>query len=271
MSDKEKPAFNAINYWNDRYGIIDATKSGHIDLPAEYNHWLYRRKQDNVAKGLRAVGGTLCGNKLLEIAAGSGAWMAFWQSHGVADYFGTDLSACAVAGLAARFPDKRFQQRDLNDLGLAGAVGTGYDSVAAIDVLYHVIDDDQFCRVMVDIATVMKPGALLIIHDQFVHGAAQDHRQYIRWRALVQYEPVLDLAGFDIVYRRPSFFFMIQNADYTGRAAKILKFVWDNLTYPFIEKFPRLAGAIGYAIDTVICAFLCEGPSMEIMVCRKRG
>ena len=271
MSDDEKPAFDAAAYWNKRYNTIDATKSGHIDLPAEYNHWLYRRKQDHVAKAVRAVGATLQGSKLLEVAAGSGAWMSFWQAQGVADYLGIDLSARAIDALATRFPEKRFMQRDLNDSGLAEAVGSGYDCVTAIDVLYHVIDDKRFQNVVADIAAVLKPGGLLIIHDQFMHGETLDHGQYIRWRTLIDYETALKAAGFDILYRRPTFFFMIQTVDFAGVAAKLMHALWNNVTYPLIAHLPRLAGVLGYAVDTPICAMLREGPSMEVMVCRKHG
>ena len=144
MSDKDKIPFDATAYWNKRYNTIDASRSGHIDLPPEYNAWLYRRKQDHVAKAVAKVGRSLHGNKLLEVAAGSGAWMDFWNTQGVTDYLGIDLSERAIDGLKRRFPQYRFLQRDLNDPGLANAVGVAYDCVSAIDVLYHVIDDERW-------------------------------------------------------------------------------------------------------------------------------
>lgn len=271
MSDNKKPSFDAIAYWNKRYSTIDATKSGHIDLPAEYNAWLYRRKQDHVARAIGKVGGTLRESKLLEVAAGSGAWMSFWESQGVREYFGIDLSERAIDGLKQRYPQHRFMQRDLNDPGLSAAVGTDYDCVTAIDVLYHVTDDERFRAVTGELAALLKSGGLLIIHDQFLHGRAYDHGQYIRWRSLAEYEGVLNEAGFEIVYRRPTFFFMIQTVDFSGLAARFMTVLWDYFSYPVIAHFPRCAGVIGYAVDSAICALLREGPSMEVMVCRKRG
>ncbi|MBK6388080.1 MAG: class I SAM-dependent methyltransferase [Rhodoferax sp.] len=141
--------------------------------------------------------------QLLEVAAGSGAWMDFWNTQGVTDYLGIDLSERAIDGLKRRFPQYRFLQRDLNDPGLANAVGVAYDCVSAIDVLYHVIDDERFRAVVADLASVLKPDGLLIIHEQFLHGPARDHG-YIRWRSLRHYEEVLNTAGFEILAGPPS-------------------------------------------------------------------
>jgi SAM-dependent methyltransferase len=270
MSDEQKPTFDAAAYWNKRYDIVDIARSGHIDLPVEYNAWLYRRKQDHVAKAVANAGSSLRGIRLLEVAAGSGAWIDFWNWQGVADYLGIDLSERAIESLKQRFPGRHFLQRDLNDPGLAKAVGAGYDCVSAIDVLYHVVDDERFRAAVVDLASVLKPGGLLIIHDQFLHGPARDHG-YIKWRSLKEYESALTAAGFEILYRRPTFFFMIQTVDFSGFSARAMDGLWNWILYPTIRRLPNLAGAAGYVADTVICSVLREGPAMEMMVCRKRG
>jgi SAM-dependent methyltransferase len=271
MSDAPRPPIDLTAYWNRRYDTIDATKSGHIDLPAEYNEWLYRRKQAHVRRVVARVGGSLRDARLLEIAAGSGAWMAFWQAQGVGDYCGIDLSERAVEGLRERFPQHRFLQHDLNDLRVGDAVGAGYDCVSAIDVLYHVVDDDRFGAVLSDLASVLKPGGLLILHDQFLHGPPQEYGGYIRWRALTDYEAALHTAGFEVLDRRPTFFVMVQAADFSGWSAKLMHALWDRLERPAIERAPRLTGAIGYAVDTAICSVLKNGPSFNVMVCRKRS
>ena len=271
MSDKEKPALDTVAYWNKRYNTVDLTKSGHIDLPAEYNAWLYRRKQDHVAKALATTGHGLRGNKLLEVAAGSGAWMDFWREQEVGEYLGIDLSERAIDNLKQRFPQHRFLQRDLNDPRLSDATGTEYDGVTAIDVLYHVLDDERFAAVLSDLASVLKPGGVLVIHEQFLHGEAVYLGGYIKWRTIDAYGQALDKAGFDILYRRPTFFFMIQNADFHGAGGKLLDFIWRNVSYPIISRLPRLSGAVGCAVDKAICAMLNEGPSMEVMICRKRS
>jgi 2-polyprenyl-3-methyl-5-hydroxy-6-metoxy-1,4-benzoquinol methylase len=271
MPDEPKQSFDAAAYWNKRYATVDVTKSGHIDLPAAYNDWLYRRKQAQLGRALAACGASLRGARLLEVAAGSGAWMNFWASQGVADYLGIDLSQNAIDELAKRFPTQRFLQRDLNDAGLSAAVGQGYDCITAIDVMYHVLDDARVAVILHELARSLKPGGVLAVHDIFTHHVPIDHGRHIRWRTLAQYEAALRAAGLEIVYRCPTFLFMVQNSDYTGGAGKALDFVWRFLTYPFIAHLPRAAGAIGNFVDSFACRFLKDGPSMEFMICRKAG
>jgi len=271
MPEAPQTPINLAEYWNRRYETVDATRSGHIDLPVEYNRWLYRRKQGHARRALAKVGASLRGARLLEIAAGSGAWMPFWDGEGVHDYCGVDLSERAIDALRERYPARRLFQHDLNALHIGGVVGTGYDCVTAIDVLYHVVDDDRFRAVLADLASVLKPGGLLLLHDQFLHGAPQEYGGYIRWRRLADYESALAEAGFEILYRRPTFFFMVQASDYSGRAAQVMHAIWDNLTRPAIGRAPTLTGAVGYAVDTAICNALENGPSFNIMLCRKRA
>lgn len=270
MPDPSPPPLDLTAYWNDRYSTIDSTRSGHIDLPASYNAWLYRRKQDQVRRAIAKVGASLKGRRLLEIAAGSGAWMAFWEAQGVSGYLGVDLSERAVKGLRTSFPHHEFLQRDLTDLHIGEAVGTGYDFVSAIDVLYHLVDDHQFAQVLVDLSSVLKPGGLLLIHDQFLRGPAQDYGGYIRWRSRAEFVAALDAAGFEVLYRHPTFFFMVQATDFTGRPARVMHLLWNQFQRPAIGRAPTVAGAIGYLVDTAICSMLREGPAFNVMVCRKR-
>lgn len=271
MPEPSPPPLDLTAYWNNRYSTIDATRSGHIDLPAEYNAWLYRRKQDQIRRAVAKVGASLKGGRLLEIAAGSGAWMAFWGAQGVTGYLGVDLSQRAVEGLRTRFPHHKFLQRDLNDLHIGDAVGTGYDFVSAIDVLYHVVDDARFRAVLADLSTVLKPGGFLLIHDQFLRGPAQNYGGYIRWRPRTEFVAALNAAGFDVLYRRPTFFFMVQAADFTGWSARAMHLLWDQVQRPVIDRAPKIAGATGYLVDTAVCSMLKEGPAFNVMVCRKRG
>lgn len=270
MSDNQRTDFDAIAYWNKRYETVDASRSGHIDLPAEYNKWLYRRKQDHIAKAFSRIGASLHGTNLLEIASGSGAYMDFWAGQGVANYSGIDLSERAVESLRQRYPGRRFLQFDLNNSGLASEVGTQFGCVAAIDVLYHVTDDGKFAAALKEIASVLSPGGLLINHEQFLHVPERNHG-YLKWRTLDHYLAVLDAAGFDVLYRRPTFFFMIQPVDVAGFKATVMNALWNRMTGPIVERLPDLAGAIGYAVDSAVCSVLQEGPSMEVMICRKRG
>jgi len=45
--------------------------------------------------------------------------------------------------------------------------------------------------------------------------------------------------------------------------------LWDRITYPLIGRLPNLMGRLGYYSDRVLSRFIDEGPSFEMMICRR--
>lgn len=256
-------------FWEERYASLDIRRSGHRDLPEAYNRWLYRRKQAVLRRSLRHIGFEPQGKRLLEIGAGVGAYLDFWQRCGVRDITGLDLSAAAVGFLAERYPQFRFLRRDVTVPGLQADCGAGYDFVTALDVLYHVVDDPLLESALRNVSEVLRPGGIFALHDEFLHRPSE-HRGYIHWRSLVQWQQALDRTGFEIVYRTPIFFCMVQPNDCTtARAAARMDTFWKRFN-SVIQRLPVVAGALGYAVDTTLGAMLNEGPSMELMLVRRK-
>jgi hypothetical protein len=54
------------------------------------------------------------------------------------------------------------------------------------------------------------------------------------------------------------------------RALRLLEGVWNRFTAPLIRRNADLAGRLTYAADAVLRAFLSEGNSFEMMICRRR-
>lgn len=257
-------------FWEERYSSLDLTRSGHRDLPEAYNRWLYRRKQAVLRRALAAARFSPRGQRVLDIGAGTGAYVDFWKQQGVRALTGLDISSTATAFLSSRHPQFTFMQRDITAPGLSDECGAGFDLATALDVLYHVVDDAKLSTALRNIAGALRPGGWLALHDQFLHRAGEDHG-YIRWRSLRDWEQALHDAGFEIVSRTPIFFCMIQTNDCASPAsAARMEALWKRC-HPWIVRAPRLAGALGCAIDTALGALRREGPSMELMLARRTG
>jgi 2-polyprenyl-3-methyl-5-hydroxy-6-metoxy-1,4-benzoquinol methylase len=262
-------SFDIQRYWEERYQRLDLTRSGHCDLPEPYNRWLYRRKQAVLGRSLRQVGFSLRDKRVLEIGAGMGAYVDFWKRGGARDITGLDLSAAAVAFLAQRYPQHRFLRRDVAAPNLQADCGTGYDLVTAIDVLYHVMDDAMLDSALRNVFEVLRPGGVFALSDQFLHRASEPYG-YLCWRSLEHWQQALARAGFEIVRRTPFFFCMVQTNDCaTPRGAARMDALWER-SNAVIQRLPFLAGALGYAVDTALGAVLDEGPSMELMLVRRK-
>ncbi len=267
---EKKPEYVPERFWEERYSSLDLTRSGHRDLPEAYNRWLYRRKQAVLGRALLNAGFRAAGKRVLEVGAGTGVYVDFWKSLGVRELTGLDISTAATEHLRAKHPGWRFMRRDVTEPGLAQEIGERHDLATALDVLYHVVDDARLAVAMGNIAECLHAGGLFALHDQFLHRPSED-RGYIRWRSLSDWERILDAAGFDIVSRTPIFFCMIQVNDCaTVRGAERMDALWKRL-HPWIERLPGAAGAFGYAVDTLLGGVRSEGPSMELLLARRRA
>ena len=263
-------AFDAEGYWADRYSTIDITRSGHIDLPADYNKWLYARKKEVLFEGLKAAHFNPVGASVLEIATGTGVYVEAWQKRKISRLVGIDISAAAIAEMQGRFPKYQFYKRDLAKPGLADLVGSGFDVVTAIDMLYHIVQDSDFPIALGNIADTVKPGGLFAIHDLFLHAGELDI-DYLKLRTLDKYRAALDAAGFEILWRKPTFFFAVQPRDIVSpQVLRLMRQLWDGFTYPLIQRLPNLAGRSIYWTDKMLGAVMKEGPSFEMMICRRR-
>jgi len=271
MSDGRDKHYDPEAYWANRYSEVDVTRSGHIDLPAAYNLWLYRRKKEHLLHLLRRQGFEPKGASIFEVATGSGVYVDFWRQQGVAKLVGIDISEAAASAVRSRFPQYQFHKRDLSEPGLASLVGTGFDLVTAVDVLYHIVDDQAFARSLENMAAVIAPGGLLAIHDIWLNGETRDFG-YMRLRDLSDYTRALERAGFDVLVRRPTFFSAVQwRKPHRPAVERLHDWIWSRVMWRFLGRFPHATGAVTYGIDRILGSMMREGPSFEMMICRKRA
>jgi hypothetical protein len=184
---------------------------------------------------------------------------------------GIDISENATQALKQRFPEYSFAKRDLAEPGLVQATGAGFELVTAVDMLYHIVNDTHFRAALGNLAAACRPGGFLAIHDFFMHHREMDFG-YIKLRTLKDYRAALDKAGFEIVSRTPTFFLTVQTYDYASLATKKrMDKAWSRYIQPFIQRKPDLAGRLGYWSDRILGSILSEGPSFEMMICRRRA
>jgi 2-polyprenyl-3-methyl-5-hydroxy-6-metoxy-1,4-benzoquinol methylase len=144
VENKVTAGYDPERFWAERYSDIDLTKSGHADLPVEYNEWLYRRKKEILLAQLAKAGFRPAGSSVLDIAVGTGVYVEMWRELGAAKVSGVDISQNAVDSLAQRFPQWSFYKWNLASPGLSEHAGNDYPLVTALDMLYHIVDDHDF-------------------------------------------------------------------------------------------------------------------------------
>ncbi len=185
----------ALRYWDDRHARAgDEFSGGDIGLDAAGNHAFY----------LRRVGSLL---ELIEehlplvepcFALDAGCGKGFFASHlaqcGI-EVTGIDASATAI-DFCRRHHRGLFLQSRLDTFEHADF----FDCVYAIDVMFDIVDDDVWAASFENLASLTRPGGLLVVTD---HNGARRAQlgNYIVHRPVTDYlaiahEHELDYRGF---------------------------------------------------------------------------
>lgn len=161
----------------------------------------------------------------------------------------------------------RALQLDITSPNATESLGREFDAISAIDMLYHIMSDSGYAAAFSNMARSLKPGGHLIFTENLLHHGPT--------RAIVQANRTFDMVmnllssnGLTPVRRAPVFVLMNYPAD--TRSA-IPKRLWTLLTLPasYFDPLGHLYGAVLLPIDLLLTQLIKEGPSTEIVICRK--
>lgn len=260
--------FDAKSHWesvlSEEPGLAGV---GYRGLGEPFNRWMYRVRRRVVLRTLRPFVAGLPTRDVLDIGSGTGFYVERWQELGISSLTGMDITETVVERLRARYPQHRFVRRDIGEP--AELPHERFGAVSAFDVLFHIVDDDRYRRAFENIAALLEPGGLFVFSDNFVH-ATTVHVSDQASRPLATIEAILADAGFEIVLRRPMFYLMNEPVDSDRRLHQAF---WWHLVGQLRARGTHASWSFGaalYPFEVAIVSLLREGPSTELMVCRKR-
>ena len=260
--------FDARAYWEERLGALEGLGGvGEIGLGGTYNEWMYRVRRLAFNRHVAPIARTSRPQHVIDVGSGTGFYVDLWKRLQVPRVTGIDITQVAVERLASRFPGDDFVRADISSPEITQTVKPA-QFVSAFDVLFHIVDNDRFHAALDNIATLTEPGGYFVLSDLFQHASRFGVRHQVG-RTLDDLVAALDSVGFEVVLRRPVFCFM---ADPTDSDSRVLR-----RTYATIARVVRrgavpawLAGALVFPLEAAATAVLREGPSIEVMVARKR-
>jgi len=266
VSNRQKTLsrFDAERYWSQR---LEETYSlagvGWLGLGEEFNRWMYAVRRRVF---LREVRGRLDPSRarVLDVGSGTGFYVERWQELGVRDITGVDLTSVAVERLRGRFPELVFEQLDITE---ALPNLPPFDAISAMDVLFHIVDDDAYARAFENIAALLAPGGIFVLTENLLHRKT-DRSEHQASRSMEEVCDLLRQAGLTIELRSP--LFVLMNTPVDSDSA-FLRRAWTVVNL-LVRRGPRYAwtvGALLYPFERALTRILREGPSTEIIVCRK--
>jgi SAM-dependent methyltransferase len=255
--------FDAERYWSHRLEqrfTLDGV--GWIGLGEPFNRWMYAVRAQVFRRVVRATV-DVPHARVLDVGSGTGFYLGLWHGLGAREIVGSDLSGVAVDRLRARFPAMSIEQVDVSE-GSERLEGP-FDAISAMDVLFHIVDDDAYARAVGNLAGLLAPGGVLVLSENLLHGNTVRGEHQVS-RSLREVEGLVRSAGLVVERRSPLFVLMNTPVD---SDSPVLRTTWRALRSLAGRGFGGAAGALVFPFEVALTRVVSEGPSTEIVVCRK--
>lgn len=264
-----KTAVNVTEYWEQRLaGGPTLQRVGYRALGAQFNRWMYRVRRANflrhVGRAMRRCGIDPQNARVLDAGCGSGFYVERWRELGVRDVTGWDLTEAAVSALRKKYPETAFARVDISS---PEAARGSFDCISCMDVLFHIVDDAGYTIAIENLSSMLPRGGLLVLTENCVHGRAHGNA-FQDSRSFREIQSVLTRNGLEILSRTPAF--VLMNAPVDSENA-FLHAYWRALhrVVARSEAIGWVVGAALYLPERILTALLREGPSTEVLICRR--
>jgi SAM-dependent methyltransferase len=257
------------DYWEHRLAEHESLSGvGWIGLGESFNRWMYRVRARVFSAAVRREADTAPADmKVLDIGSGTGFYLDLWRRLGAGAITGSDFTNVVVERLRARRPGTEIRQLDIGADALPRGA-TGYDAISAMDVLFHIVDDDAYRRAFANLSGLLRPGGLLLFSENLLqHPAARASHQVSRSEPAIA--EIIEESGLARVDVRPMFVLMNTPLDSSSRALRS----WWRLLTRVVSAHDTVGFTLGaalYPIELTLVRSLRRGPSTKLLVCRKR-
>jgi SAM-dependent methyltransferase len=259
--------FHPKNYWEDRLSKhYDLNGVGYLGFGKSFNDWMYRLRRTVVTRAVRELGVDVSKASVLDVGSGTGFYIQLWRDLHAGQITGADLTEFAVKQLREKFPAATFYQTDIGNPPPTGIPGQ-FDLISCMDVVFHIVDDARYQQAFANIAALLKPGGHFVFSENFIHRPTVRGEHHVS-RSMDDVLAAVKAAGLEVVTRRPLFYLMNAPID---TPLPWLTPVWQKIMHQ-VNKSELVGWATGlglYLTDNVLVQLAKEGPTTELMVCRK--
>jgi 2-polyprenyl-3-methyl-5-hydroxy-6-metoxy-1,4-benzoquinol methylase len=260
--------FDARRYWEQRLVRHPGREGvGHAGIGEGLNGWMYRVRRRVFLRELAPLMPSLPARSVLDVGSGTGFYLDRWRELGAAPIIASDLTDVAVRRLRASHPDIDAVRFELGSEPPEQLRDRRFGAISAMEVVYHVLDDADYAHAFATLRELLEPGGVLVFSENFLHDE-ELRAPHQRSRTLGQIERVVRAAGLEILRRQPQFWLM--NAPHDS-PSRIRRLWWRGLAGVASRSNAAGAclGAFLYGPELVAVRRMREGPSSELMICRR--
>ena len=265
-------------YWNQRLQReFSLSGVGHSGVGLAFNGWAYRVRRAVLLRALRQQGLKIAGARILELGFGTGYYLDLWKKLGAAHVTGFDITEIAVQAAREKFGAAgwRFAKADIGaPLPLGEAAGT-FDLVTAFDVLFHLVEEQNWNGALDNLAAALKPGGHALLFDKYQ--SVENAIGHVRRRTLKTYRAALVSRNLEVLALHPIFFLMNSPTGLSGLGKLVFKTSWSLVKLPYkagrhIGLGELCGGAMGAALflpELLLGRACATGPSTKLLIARK--
>jgi len=232
-----------------------------------YNKWMYRIRKAVFNKHIKRLNLDWSSINALDIGTGTGFYIDRWKELGIKDITGCDITEVAVKNLLKNYKDHNFYLQDISEELHQEIADKKYSIISAFDVLFHIVDDEKYKKAISNIYDLLDENGYFILSDNFVHKETQRSSHHVNRTINYTYNTLQDI-GFEVQLRKPIFFLFNEPVDTQSKLAwNFWKLQTKIVTRH--EVFGEIFGTLLYPVELLCVNFAKEGPSTEIMICKK--
>ncbi len=253
-------------YWEHRHRTDASLDTvGWVGLGRAFNGWMYAVRRRVFRRVVPAAAPITPGMRVLDVGSGTGWYFGVWRELGVDHVELADLTDAATERLRRAHPGVPVHRFDL---GAAGELPDGpFDAVSAMDMLFHIVDDEAYGRAIANLAILVRPGGHLVLSENLLAGRRESGPIQVS-RSEAEIVGLLRAHGFEPLVRAPMFVLLNGPVDSHNR---LLRAWWNVLTRVVSshELLGRVAGAVLAPVELLAVRLVHRGPSTKLLVCRR--
>lgn len=259
-------SFEAKAYWESRLRQrYDQRGVGDIGMSRAYNSRLYDVRRTVFGRAVKRIPGDPRTWKVLDVGSGTGFYLDAWARLGVRSITGLDFTDQATIKLRDAFPSVSILKADIGASSPPPQIESGHDVVSAFDVLFHVVDDQQYRQALSNIARSLKPGGWFIWSENLVPREQRLTHYVSRDESMIL--GAVEEAGFRVTDRIPAFVLM---NDPVRSESRLLR-KWYSVLHKLVagEIVGAVAGAALVGVERVATRMVRRAPGTEVLICRR--
>ncbi|MFB0522653.1 MAG: class I SAM-dependent methyltransferase [Candidatus Bathyarchaeia archaeon] len=258
-------------YWEKRLSNCFSLEGvGCLGMGERYNWYLYKSKNRVMNRTLKKLHLSTRNKTVLDVGSGTGFWINYYLKKDIRNICGCDISSVSVRNLKtiySKYDNVSIFEADFGSRSIP--VDVEFDIVNAMDVAYHILDDDGFTTFIDNISGCLRSGGYVFLTDTFPERPRDMRYPHVKNRTLSEYNEGMERNGIRIIMVTPMYFLLHPPAD--GKPSPtLLGLIYEITQRVYRRKYLGLVylGTL-YMSDSILTYFQNLSFSLELIVGRK--